>query len=100
MDEMRAKAESDKQYQAHLDSLEESKKYLDKDGNQPQPKTAGGSMMAGDDDPEEQYGWWYGMGKDKKRFHGKDGRDNSKPLPWQQTDKEGNLLPPDKIRGD
>lgn len=77
-DEMKAKAESDKQYQAHLDSVEESKKYINGDGPPGAgggggPKPAGGNMMAGEDDPEDMYGWWYGMGKEKKKFHGKDG---------------------------
>ena len=62
-DTARMNDEIERQHQRHLAEVEESKKYLDKDGK-PAEEGKGGNKLGGKENPEEDYGWWYGMDKE------------------------------------
>lgn len=88
------KHELDVQHQRHLAHLEESKKYIKPDQSQPQQQEPPNNMQLGDEDNAEQnYGWWYGVGKTKKPKSSK-GLPNT-PLPWlyENPDQKGLIRP-------
>ena len=82
-DDVKMKLEQERQHNKHMEGVNESKKYLDKDG----VEVKGGNVMAGEDNATEEYGWWYGAGKPPKKYH-KDQFDDTKVLPWQNYDPE------------
>ena len=81
------------QYQRHLAGVEESKKYLNNQPDDTPKPPQPGLLDGGSENAEQDYGWWYGMGKEKKPKSSKG--IPSGPLPWihEHPEEKGLVRP-------